>query len=44
MHIVDSMPISVCKFPRANRHKLFREWADYGYDSTEKHNFYGCKW
>ena len=43
VHIVDSTPISVCKFPRANRHKLFREWADYGHASTEKGLFYGFR-
>ena len=43
VHIVDSMPIAVCKFPRANRHKLFREWATYGYNSAERRRFYGFR-
>ncbi len=43
LHIADSVPIPVCKFARANRHKLFRGWADYGHDATEKHTFYGFR-
>ncbi len=43
VHIVDSMPIAVCEFPRANRHKLFREWATYGYNSAERRRFYGFR-
>ncbi len=43
LHIADSVPVPVCKFARANRHKLFRGWADYGHDATEKHTFYGFR-
>jgi len=43
LSIVDSMPIHVCRFARANRCRLFHQKAAYGYDSLERQTFYGFR-
>lgn len=41
--IVDSFPVAVCKFARAQRGKCFRAEAGYGKDHTIKQTFYGFR-
>lgn len=41
--IVDSMPVPVCRFARANRCRLFEESAAYGYDHVARQRFYGYR-
>lgn len=40
---VDSFPIEVCRFARANRCRLFPVEASYGYDSVAKQTYYGLR-
>lgn len=40
-HIVDGLPIAVCKLVRAARTKLFRGVASFGYCATKKEYYYG---
>ena len=46
-HIIDSMPVEVCKFVRANRSKICRDTAkqssDQGYCSAQKIHYFGYK-
>lgn len=41
--IVDSFPLTVCKFGRAFFGKLFRDLASYGYCASKKEHYYGFK-
>ena len=41
--IVDSFPLTVCKFGRAFFGKLFRDIASYGYCASKKEKYYGFK-
>jgi len=41
--VVDSFPISVCRFARANRCRLFAGLAAYGYDEVAKQTYYGLR-
>ena len=41
--IVDSFPLTVCKFGRAFFGKLFRGLATYGYCASKKEHYYGFK-
>lgn len=41
--IVDSFPIEVCRFARANRCRLFQAEAAYGYDHVAKQTYYGLR-
>lgn len=40
LSVVDSIPIHVCRFARANRCRLFYQKAAYGYDSFGGQTFY----
>ncbi len=41
--IIDSFPVSACKFARAKRCKRFRSEASFGKDHTIKQTFYGFR-
>ena len=41
--VVDSFPVPVCRFARANRCRLFECEAAYGYDEVAKQTFYGFR-
>ena len=41
--IVDSFPLPVCRFARANRCKLFKSAAAFGYDEVAKQTYYGFR-
>jgi len=41
--IVDSFPIPLCQSVRNFRAKIFRGYADIGYNATKKIHFYGFK-
>ena len=41
--IVDTFPIEVCHFVRANRSKIYTEKRYYGYCASKKRSFYGLK-
>lgn len=41
--IVDSFPIPVCQFARANRCRRFRGQAAFGHDELVRHTFYGFR-
>lgn len=41
--IVDSFPIPVCQFARANRCRRFRGQAAFGHDELIRHTFYGFR-
>lgn len=43
LSIVDSFPIEVCRFARANRCRLFPTQAAFGYDSVAKQTYYGLR-
>lgn len=43
LHMIDSMPVPVCRFARANFSKLFRGSAWYGKDHTDRQTFYGFR-
>lgn len=46
-HIIDSMPLEVCKFSRAKRSKVCRDSVEvapnYGYCATQKAHYFGYK-
>ncbi len=41
LHVIDGLPIPVCKFARAHFTKVFKGVADYGYCATKKETYYG---
>lgn len=41
--IIDSFPVPLCRFARANRCKLMPEAAAYGYDEVARQTFYGFR-
>ena len=41
--IIDSFPVPVCRFARANRCRLFDEHAAFGHDELAKQTFYGFR-
>src|SRR5215218_2257046 len=41
LHLIDGLPIPVCKFARANFSRIFRGEATYGYCATKKEIYYG---
>ena len=41
--IVDSFPVPVCRFARANRCRRLREQAAYGFDEMAKQTFFGLR-
>ena len=41
--VVDSFPIPVCRFARANRCRVFAGLAAFGYDEVAKQTFYGLR-
>lgn len=41
--IVDSFPLPICRFARANRCRRLREIAEYGYDEVAKQTFLGLR-
>jgi len=41
--IVDSFPMPVCRFARANRCRLFAGMAAYGYDEVARQTYYGLR-
>jgi hypothetical protein len=43
LHIVDGLPIPVCKFARAYFSRSFKEEAAYGYCATKKERYYGFR-
>ena len=43
LSIIDSFPVPLCRFARANRCKLMREKAAYGYDELARQKFYGFR-
>ncbi|MCB1075832.1 MAG: IS982 family transposase [Simkania sp.] len=43
LHIVDGLPMPVCKFARAHFSQIFKGEATYGYCATKKEHFYGFK-
>ena len=43
LHIIDSLPLPVCRFARAYRCKRFKGDAAFGYDSLARQTFYGFR-
>ena len=43
LHIVDGLPIPVCKFARAHFSHIFKGDGAYGYCATKKERFYGFR-
>lgn len=43
LHIVDGLPIPVCKFARAHFSRIFKGDAAYGYCATKKEHYYGFR-
>lgn len=43
LSIIDSFPVPVCRFARANRCRLMENEADYGYDELFRQTFYGFR-
>lgn len=43
LHIVDGLPIPVCKFARAFFSRIFKGTAAYGYCASKKERFYGFR-
>jgi hypothetical protein len=43
LHIVDGMPLPVCKFARAHFSKTFKGQAAYGYCAAKKERYYGFR-
>lgn len=41
MHLVDGLPIPVCRFTRASRSRIFRGEAAYGYCAAKDEIYYG---
>lgn len=43
LHIIDGLPMQVCKFARAHFSRLFKGEASYGYCATKKEHYYGFR-
>jgi len=43
LHIVDGLPIPVCKFARARFSRIFKGEAAYGYCASKKERYYGFR-
>lgn len=43
LHIVDGLPMPVCKFARAYFSRIFKGQAAYGYCASKKEHYYGFK-
>lgn len=43
LHIIDGLPIPVCKFARAYFSRVFKGEAAYGYCATKKERYYGFR-
>lgn len=43
LHMIDGLPMPVCKFSRAYFSKVFKEEAAYGYCATKQEHYYGFK-
>jgi hypothetical protein len=43
LHMIDGLPIPVCKFARAHFSRNFKEDAAYGYCATKKERYYGFR-
>jgi hypothetical protein len=43
LHIIDGLPIPICKFSRAHFSRIFKGQAAYGYCATKKERYYGFK-
>ncbi len=43
IHLIDSFPIPLCCFSRANNCRLFKGEADYGYCAAKKETYYGFR-
>lgn len=43
LHLIDGLPIPVCKFARAYFIKIFKGEASYGYCATKKEHYYGFR-
>lgn len=43
LSIMDSFPLPICRFARANRCRRLREIAEYGYDEVAKQTFLGLR-
>jgi hypothetical protein len=41
--ILDSFPIPVCRFARANRSRLYPGWAAYGHDEVARGTYFGFR-
>lgn len=41
LHIIDGLPMPVCKFARAHFSRIFKGDADYGYCASKKETYYG---
>lgn len=43
LHMIDGLPIPVCKFTRAHFSQIFKGDATYGYCATKQEHYYGFK-
>ena len=43
LHIIDGLPIPICKFARAHFSHIFKGEAAYGYCATKKERYYGFR-
>ena len=43
LHMVDGLPMPVCKFARAHFSQIFKGQATYGYCATKKEHYYGFR-
>lgn len=43
LHIIDGLPIPICKFARANFSHIFKGEAAYGYCASKKEHYYGFR-
>jgi hypothetical protein len=43
LHMVDGLPIPICKFARAHFSKIFKGEVAYGYCATKKERYYGFR-
>jgi len=43
LHIIDGLPIPICKFARAHFSRIFKGDAAYGYCATKQEHFYGFR-
>ena len=43
LHIIDGLPMPICKFARAHFSQIFKGLAAYGYCATKKERYYGFK-